>query len=755
MGNGHRFLYAAAIVLAAALSGCSSGNATKVVNYPVPTIVVLSPGTSASIDVGATLTFTAQAQNSAKAVLTQPITYSSNNPAVVTIAANGIACAGTWDSITSPQVCTPGPVGVAQVTASAQGVNSPPTTLYVHQHIDSVVVSPLPSQTNPPAPCVSKGQTFEYAATAMSRGSDITASVGQFRWTTTNSPVVNLDNMPVGLFQNQVQATAMTPGVSSTFASVGGVNSVPFNFVTCPVQSIALSLNGASGNQVTLASGSTQRIDTVITDSLNNVITGVPLTWSSSNPISVTVAAAATTDVGTASAVSAGGASVIASCTPPTCNIGFQPSLPIYPQASLGIVVTATSTSAAASGTLYVSSSGCGAMAGCTTTLVPVAFPANTLGTAFALPTTPNSFLFSRDGVTGYLGTDLGEFGAKGLMKLAASASNPTVTTTTAVIGKVVSISPDGTKAIVSDLADPNSIPQIFIYDAASSTATTIQVATGTSNIAADFSPDSLKAFIVASTGTGATLYVYSKVDALQTIPLTAGAGDVAFLPSGNFGYIADSSLPQLTIAPTCDNPPASTPPLITNTPATAPARVIRPLVDGRILALEPGGLELFTPTVIGTGCAFSRPYPIMGSPNPGNLFIAGNLSISNSAAFFNLGQGSFIPRQLIVSGDSSTAYVLASDANNNPLGVILTFDIPNQTASAIGLAGNAIPLQASLTPDGTGLYVGASDGAVHVVNTGTATDIQQIPFPLGLCRNAAGAPFGTTCNPDILAVRP
>ena len=221
----------------------------------------------------------------------QPITFLSGNPAVVTIAANGIACAGTWDSLASPQVCTPGPAGVAQITAIAQGVSSPPTTVYVHQHIDSISISPVPTQANPTAPCVTKGQTFEYAAKALSRGSDITSTVGQFNWTSLDPTVVTLSTTVNGLFQSQAQATAMLPGVSSMFASVGSVNSASFNFVTCPVQSISLSVNGVSGNLLTLAQGSTQTITATVMDSMKNVITGVPLKWSSSQPTSVGVAA--------------------------------------------------------------------------------------------------------------------------------------------------------------------------------------------------------------------------------------------------------------------------------------------------------------------------------------------------------------------------------------------------------------------------------------------------------------------------------
>ncbi len=741
------------LFLAAGLSGCSSGGGVAVVTYPIPANVMLTPATTASMDVGATLTFTAQPQDNGNNNLTQPVSYFSSNSAVVTIAANGIACAGTWDSISSPQVCTPGPVGVAQITGSAQGVSSPPTTVYVHQHIDSISISPLPTQSNPVVPCVTKGRTFEYAASAFSRGSDITSTVGRFNWNTVNASVVTLDSTATGLFQNQVQATAGVPGISTTFATVGNSVSVPFDFVTCPVQSVTLSVNGNNSNPVILPQGSSQIITATVTDSLGNVITGAPLTWSSSEPTSVSVTAGTvsqSTTSGTASATAAGGSSVIASCTPPNCNIGFQPSLPIYPQSAVGIVVTPTAGSTtAASATLFVTSSDCQSTTACFTTLIPVTPPANTLGSEITLPATPDSLIFSPDGTNAFMGTDLGELGTRGLMEYTASATAPAVTQNTGVVGKILSISPDSNNLIVSDIADSNSTPRAFVFDATTNSITSIQLPSGTTSVAADFSPDSLKAFIVASSGGASTLYVYSKVDALQTIPLTAGTSDVAFLPSGNFGYIASSAIPQLSLVPTCDNPPSSTPPLVETSATTAPPLIIRPLVDGKMLTVEQSGIELFTPTIGGTGCAFPRPYP--GTAD----LIAGNLTVSNTSSFFNLGQGNFIPRQLIISGDGSTAYILANDANNNPLGVILVFNILNHTSSAISLAGSAIPLRAALTSDGTVLYVGASDGTVHEVSTVAGGDFQQISFPLGLCRNATGSPFTPACNPDLLAIRP
>src|SRR5262249_50912678 len=149
--------------------------------------------------------------------LTVPITYHSSNSAVVTVAINGLACAGTWNSLTSPQICTPGQLGVAAITATSGGVSSPPTMVYVHQHVDSVSIAPVVPPTNP---CNSKGQIVDYVATAFNRGVDITSTVGPFTWTATNSQVVTLSTTASGLALNEVQATANIPGLTPFSASV-------------------------------------------------------------------------------------------------------------------------------------------------------------------------------------------------------------------------------------------------------------------------------------------------------------------------------------------------------------------------------------------------------------------------------------------------------------------------------------------------------------------------------------------------------
>src|SRR5579863_1191509 len=270
------------IILLSGLVGCSSSNPVKTTVYPVPTSVAIVPTPYMSLDIGTNQGLSATPLSAAKAVIAEPVTYQSSNTAVVTVAANGLACAGSWDSLTNPQICTPGTVGVAQVTANAQGVSSPPTTIYVHQHIDKLVVSEfvLPNQPPPTNPCFSVGQTANYQATAYSNGTDITSTVGVFNWQTQYTNVASLDTSDPALFLGQVLVTAKVPGQTSIYATIGIANSLPVNFTTCPVQSISLAVTAATGSSLT--------ITPTVLDSLGTTI-NAPLSWFSSQPSSVTV----------------------------------------------------------------------------------------------------------------------------------------------------------------------------------------------------------------------------------------------------------------------------------------------------------------------------------------------------------------------------------------------------------------------------------------------------------------------------------
>ena len=725
------------LTLAACLSACGSNNpVTSSTTYTTPTKVSLSPSPATSLEVGGIASFSATATNASNTGLNEAFAYESSNTSVLTISTSGQVCAGSWDSLTNPTVCKPGPVGVAQVTAVALGVSSPATTVYVHQHVDSIALSPIPGQPPPlSASCFSKGQTYNYQATAYSRqggpapGLDITSSVGPFFWQAVNSNVVTIvaattANQVSGLQPGQAKMTANIPGTTPIVASLGGVSSVPIPFNTCAVQSIVLAPTNGGGNTVSVARSASTAITATVLDTQGNTITGSFLTWCSSDPASVSTGTnncgLGSTSFSATSTAAGGGASIIATCTPPNCNINLFPTLPIYPPSPITVFATGGTAAASATTTAWVTTTGCKGTDGCVSELAPITTTItsgsskSTVGTLINLPATPNSLIFNRGGTTAYLGTDTGQLGTRGVMVLNASAKS--VSEYPAVVGKVLAVSPDGGTAIVSDTLGTPSQVYLFTCNSASSSSSsgcgsasnaTLNIAGAT---AAAFSPDGLKAFIVA----GSNLYVYSRLDALKTIPLAAPVNDVSFLANGAFAYLAGGDPSGVTVRRTCDN-------------AIAQPTIATPGVPFFLRAL-PDGIH------------------VLGVDSPGvNILTASNMStegctpaISNSASFVNLGQGNFVPNQLIVSTDGSTAYLLTQSS-----GSILIFNIAAQTTSAIQLNGNVLPLQASLSPDGKSLYVGASDGMVHLLDTQGGADIQQISFltqpanlQAGLCGN-------------------
>ncbi|MGH9516312.1 MAG: hypothetical protein ACRD3P_11620, partial [Terriglobales bacterium] len=479
----------------------------------------------------------------------------------------------------------------------------------------------------------------------------------------------------------------------------------PISVETCRVKSISIAAAPANDPSITsflVNSGTSTTLNATVTDIANQDVTGVPLTWSTSNPVSVGASGAASGSVfggiGSVIGSSGGQSTVIASCTPPTCNAGIKPTLPIYPQAAINFDVSSTSSSA--SPTVYVTTTGCNSTtATCTPTLVAVsrssATSPFTARTPIGLLSTPNSLVFDNIGGNAYLGVDSSDFNQKGLMVFTGS----NLAQVRKAPGKVLAISPDRTSAVISDTVDsPNLLFICQNCSANSPTVTTFQISGA---IAAAFSPDSLKAYILA----GNNLYIYSKLDPLQTINLGGAANDVEFHPEGGFAYVAGPST-SLTPYRNCDNTPISSATL--NTPHNP--LLIRPLPDGNsLLVLDPPNIDMVTVTSL--------------------TAIDCSGTITDTANTFDLGEGSFTPTQFFVSPDGSTAYILGNSSSGR-MPFVMVFNVNTQTTSSLSLSNSATPLSASLSPDGKLLFVGADDGTLHVIDTTSGLDTQQVTFP-------------------------
>ncbi len=176
-----------------------------------------------------------------------------------------------------------------------------------------------------------------------------------------------------------MQATAASPGITQIFASVAGTTSAPYPFTTCLIRAIYLQIasQGQQGNSILVDNGASIPVNAAAIDTLYGVAPGddlplskPPLTWSTTNP--EVAAFATTTNTTAANSATArnnlGGATLTASCAPPSCNIGVLPGLPIYasngilPNGTMGfgaVSVDVTSTSAVPTYTAWAATTDC------------------------------------------------------------------------------------------------------------------------------------------------------------------------------------------------------------------------------------------------------------------------------------------------------------------------------------------------------------------------------------------------------------
>src|SRR5258705_11131643 len=180
------------VLLLVLLTACGGGNKTASVGPPAT--VTLNPQPRVSLNAGDVLQMSVSVLDSAgRSVFSQTINFASSDPRVQ-IASNGLLCAGTWDSLTVPIVCTPAAPGAggiqSNITAAAGSVTSNMVTASIHLQISSLEVVADPS----PAPaCVTQAGTVNFKAIAKGMVSgtltDITASVGNINWQVLNGPL--------------------------------------------------------------------------------------------------------------------------------------------------------------------------------------------------------------------------------------------------------------------------------------------------------------------------------------------------------------------------------------------------------------------------------------------------------------------------------------------------------------------------------------------------------------------------------------
>ena len=822
-----------AILLLWSVSGCGGG---KKAGTPIfPGRVSLSPATTTSLDLGATLNFTASAQTVSGTNIATPISFTSSNTSILTLAPNGVACAGQWD--VNFTACTPGNSGPVTVTASALGANSIPVYVFVHPPIDSITVNGILLNGLPvQEPCLSQTQSMTVEAHAFSQGTDITSSVGPFTFSATSTSVVSLFPLVNTAFNfptNQATATALAPGMTQIFATASGVSSTTFQqpqyqnslgatspaldfFETCPIQTIALEINAGSqqSGQTTFvaAKGTGQTVTAVLTDVMANtslpntnggiVLNKIPLTWASSQP-GVLSAPGGCFESCALTTPAPGSGSVTASCSPPTCNIGFplvpaslsttaqidacnQFFTPQYPKftgcqalipapvyadplpASFDAQVPGNGwisgvvTGAPVAATILATSTGCAHTppATCVASIYSLSTAKASTGPQNPIPTPPNSLLFDPAGDKAYMGSD---FGAQLINPANFGGTTSPFTSLGTVTGTVLAVSNNGSLAVFSDLIHtPN---QVYIVNTSNATAATATALSISGTVAAAFSPDGLKTFIIGcvassipcSSTTGNALYIYSPLQALYgPIALAGSANSVAFSPNGAFAYLAETSTTgsqNLTAFATCNNQLAASLALpanpifmkvIPNLQLNGKDTYNNPIPDGvHVLILDATGFDIVTSTVS----------PAAGTLCPQTLtFVSGDpLRVAQR---IELDQGTLQPVNFFPSADGSQLYV--ATANNAS---ILVYDFGTSAVTGIELFGNATPVTADISIDDGTIAVSGSDGMLHQITTALGgSDQVQLAFPNipnYLNPFCTFAPTTGPCTLNLALVRP
>jgi len=821
------------------LVGCGSSKSGPPL---FPGKINLNSATATSLTLGGVLGFTASAQTPTGTTLNVTITYTSSDTSILNVSPNGVACAGHWDGAFT--TCTPGATGPAFITASALGASSVPTYVFVHPPIDNITVTGVVPNGEPvQEPCLSQSQSMTVEAHAFSQGSDITASVGPFTWSANNSTVVNLVPLPNTTFipgtnetfnfaTNQATATAAVPGMTYIFATASGVSSNSFRqpqitnssgtvaplldfFSTCPIQNIALELGAAGSTRTTFATAkgtsAGQTVVATLMDIMGNsslpntdnaiVLSKIPLTWTSSQSSVISTAASCTQSCAL-SLPSPGTATVTASCSPPTCNVGYPmiPNslstkakvdactafftalyplfsncqelipTPVYaspvfkspnteyalsPIAAISGLVTGAPTAPA----VLASSNGCAneLPSSCSTSAYSFSTAKASVGNENPLPTPPNSFLFSPSGDKVFMGSN---FGAVIITPASFGTTSPPYTSLGTVTGTALAVSPNGTNAIISDVRHtPNQVYVVSSSNPAATTALNIPLAS-----LASLSPDGLKAYIVGGSA-GSSMYIYSPVQALQgPIALAGPAKSLGYSPNGAFLFVAASAgggTANLTAYPNCTNPALAPIQPVASIPLPSDPLFMKVLpalhIDGKdsfgnaipdgihVLILDSTGVDIVTSNVT--------------TPTAGTLCSQGLQFISGdpvrSVQRIELGQGNLQPVNFFYSTDGTQLYVVSSSTSS----ILVYSFITGSVTGGIELQNNATPLTADISSDSGTIIISGSDGMLHEVST-TLGGSDAIPLSFPNIPNAANpfcslTPSAGPCALNMAIVKP
>ena len=649
-------------------------------------------------------------------VSSKDYTYGTSNNQLVDISPTGNICAGTWNRNTgggianytycnapNPLPSTNGlPYGVAYITASADSVTSNPVAVYIHAPVTSINLVG-------PAGCQSQGTVAQLDAQAyyvLDGNQTLLCAPNSTSVPTCESSIgtlsFNVGTASVGSINATTnQITAEQPGTTAITASIAGSGSSAGYFSTCPPASISVSLaNGDTSG--TIAQGVPQSLTTTVIDSKGNTITGLNLSYQSTNPIDVSVSG------GTISTSFAGTASLNAICQPATCNPAPINEIGLN---GTGLSISSNPVTVTVPGT--ASEYAWFASPGQSQYFVPIELLTGTVGSNVKLPYVPNSMMMDRTGSSLY-------FGSPRELMAYSTASNSLSRQDSSAPGVVLAVSPNNSQLLINDQAR-----QLFyLYNAAAGGFTTF----GGMGAAAAWTPDSETLYIVDNaqlntpstcstqliTGHTDTLYVYSVNTGWSTYPLPP------------------SPLPA-EARPSCSTPPNSTLPLTAQMPA--------------IMVPGVGAYMRGVPTVAHTWC----PSGTVGNNSTIQYYPLGDSEPMQSDVLGATVDGKHILSATVTGGGGVTLNDIAVTvpANTESNGILTPDACPSSTGSTPQTLG---PLTISSSYTQTAVS-GVDAGEVNQVVTGSVpqvTSSQTVASNLAFVTYSAPSGAAPTANAQL-----
>jgi hypothetical protein len=704
-------------------------------------------------------------------------TYGTTNNQLVDISPGGNICAGTWNrnsgggiadyticNAPNPLPSTGGlPYGKAYITASAQSITSNPVVVFVHAMVTSVSLVTTPT-SGTAQQCFSQGTqaTLDAQACFVSNNTqyelcapssvtsnyaclgglppgvtsvpNCTASIGALRYLVGTPAVAST---ATNTTTNQVTITSLQPGTTAITASVAGSGSSAGYFSACPPASISISFSDGSTAK-TITQGVTQNLSYTATDTYGYPLTGLSLTYQSTDPIDITVGSG-----GAIGTYYPGVASIYAVCQPPYCNPSPINEIGIY---GTGLPVSSNPVTVTTPGTAgeYVWF----AAPGQSQYIIPLEILTGlpgTVGSTVRLPYVPNSMVMDRTGNNLF-------FGSPHELMIMSTANNSITTQSTSYPGVVLAVSPNDQTVLVNDQAR-----QLFYLYPVSGGSTSTFGGMGT---AAAWTPDSDTLYIVDSASQGAPhsdkLYVYNSSTGWATYDLsttTGGSQSLAITIPSVGAFLSGSSTVAHTWCPsgTVGNyasmlfyPQGPFP----DNYVAAQTDVLAATTDGNhILGASTSGSSI-TLSDIGVTIPKLNCLPADMTANP--LALGDTLSplvlqttvtqppaITATAAAIN---------QVVPSPASSLAFITYTPPTTGATtGVALPYYLPGtSTMGSITLTGNSAitaPLAGAFTPDDKLFFVStAGDNKIHYISVPLVTtnpasaDTQQISPNLPAC---------------------